>query len=59
MAKVEVGFSTIIGDENFAVFKRVHGARIDVDVRVEFLHGDTQTTQFQESTERRGSQTFT
>jgi hypothetical protein len=35
---VEVGLGAVLGDENLAVLKRVHGARVDVEVRVELLH---------------------
>ena len=40
MAQVEVRFTPILGHKNFAMLKRVHRARIDIDVRVEFLHRD-------------------
>jgi hypothetical protein len=36
MTEVEIGFGAIIGDKNFSVLERRHGARIDVDIRVEF-----------------------
>ena len=40
VADVEVGLGAVLGDEHLAVLERVHGARIDVQVRVELLHGD-------------------
>ena len=38
--------STVICDENFSVLDWVHGSWIDVDVRVEFLHGNFVSTCF-------------
>jgi hypothetical protein len=38
MADVEVGFGAVLGDEHLAVLERVHGAGVDVQVRVQLLH---------------------
>ncbi len=35
---VEVGLRAVLGDEHLAVLERVHGAGVDVEVRVELLH---------------------
>jgi hypothetical protein len=35
VAEVEVGLRTVFGDEDLAVLERAHGARVDVDVRVQ------------------------
>ena len=59
VTEIEIGFTAVIGDEHFAVFEGIHGARVDVDVRIELLHGHTQTTQFEETTERRSGETLT
>ena len=40
MAQVEIGLGAVVGDEHFPVLEGAHRARIDVDVRVEFLQGD-------------------
>ena len=40
MAQIQVRFSTVVGDEHFAVLVRAHGTGIDVDVGIEFLDGD-------------------
>src|SRR5690606_2108503 len=40
VAQIEVGFSAVFGDEYLAVLERTHGARIDVDIRVELKHRD-------------------
>ena len=44
VAKVEVGFGAVFGHENLAVLKRAHGARIDVDIGIEFEKCDLQAT---------------
>ena len=35
VAKIEVGFGAVVGDEDLAVLVRAHGARIDVEIGVE------------------------
>src|SRR5207244_11057065 len=40
VAQVEIGLGTVIGHEHLAVLVRRHGARIDVDVRVELEDRD-------------------
>ncbi len=42
VADVEIGFGAVLGDEDLAVLERVHGARVDVEVGVELLHGHLQ-----------------
>ena len=44
VAEVEVGLRTVLGDEHFAVLEGVHGARINVQVRIQLLHRYAQTT---------------
>ena len=41
---VEVGLGPVVGDEHFTVLERVHRARIHVEVGVELLHDDAQST---------------
>src|SRR5690606_14491617 len=53
---VEVGLRPVLGDEHLPVLERVHGSGIDVEVRVELLHGDREATSTQESTEARGGE---
>jgi hypothetical protein len=38
MAKVEVGFSPIIGHVYFAVLVWIHRTRVDIDVRIQLLN---------------------
>ena len=53
VAEVEVGLAAVVGDEDLAVFERVHRARIDVDVRVELLQRHPETPELQQAPERR------
>ena len=54
VAEIEVGLAAVVGDEHLAVLERVHGAGVDVDVRVELLHGDPEAPGLEQSSERRG-----
>ena len=56
VAEVEVGLAAVVGDEHLAVLERVHGPGVDVDVRVELLHGDPQAPALEQPAERRGGQ---
>ena len=58
VAEVEVGFGAIFGDEDFAVLVRVHGARIHVEVGVDFLNGNFQTARFEKRPKARGRNAF-
>ncbi len=49
MSDVEVGFGPVVGHEHLTVLERVHGARVDVQVRVELLHGDPQASEFEQA----------
>ena len=40
VAEIQVGLTAIVSDKDLAVLNRVHGAGVDVDVGVKFLHGD-------------------
>jgi hypothetical protein len=46
VAEVEVGFGAVVGDVHLAVLERTHGARIDVDVRIELHHRDRRPARF-------------
>ena len=56
MTQIKVGFSAVVRHINLAVLKGVHGAGIDVDVRVEFLKGNGQTAAFKKGADCSGSQ---
>jgi hypothetical protein len=55
---VQVGLGAVVGHEHLAVLEGVHGARVDVEVRVELLHHDPQAAQFQQAAEAGGGQSF-
>ena len=52
MAQVKVAFMAIVGHEHLAMLKRAHRARVDVEVRVDFLHGHMVSAGFQKMPER-------
>jgi hypothetical protein len=54
VAEVEVGLGPVVGDEHLAVLERRHGARVDVQVRVELERRDRETALHQQPRERRG-----
>jgi len=56
VADVQVGLGAVVGDEHLTVLERVHGARVDVQVRVELLHGDPQTPRLEQRTQTGGGQ---
>src|SRR5260221_13451148 len=49
--EVEVGLRAVFGDEDFAVLKRAHRARVNVEVRIALLQGDFETATFKETTD--------
>ena len=59
VTEVEVGFRAVIGYEYFAVLKRAHGTRVNVDIRVKLKHGHVQATRLENSSNRSGGDTFT
>jgi hypothetical protein len=58
MPEVEVGFGTVIRNEDFTVLKRTHRTWIDVQVRITFLKCDFETATFEETTDRGGCYAF-
>ena len=48
MAQVQVGLGAVVGDVDLAVLERVHGARVHVQVGIEFLDGHPQAARFQQ-----------
>ena len=51
VADVEIGFGAVLGDIDLTVLERVHCARIDVDVRIEFLLKDADAAATQQASE--------
>ena len=54
VAQVEVGLRAVVGDEDLAVLVGAHRAGVDVEVRVEFLHGHAVAAAAQEEGEGGG-----
>ena len=52
VAKVEIRFRAVVGHEHLAVLERVHRPGVNVQVRVELLHGDAKPPRFQKPAER-------
>ena len=50
VTKVEVCFAAVISYEHFTMFKWIHRARVDVDVRIKLLHSDAQTAHLEQTT---------
>lgn len=48
VAQVQVGLGAVVGDEHFTVLERAHGARVNVDVRVQLEHGDLKSPRLQD-----------
>src|SRR5665213_415742 len=42
VAQVEIGFRTVVGDKDFTVLERRHGAGVNVQIRVKLHHVDPQ-----------------
>ena len=51
VSEVEVGFCTVIGNEDFTVLIRAHRAGVYVDIRVKLLNGYPVSSCFQQTTE--------
>ena len=47
VAQVKIGFGAVVGDEDFAVLERRHGAGIDIQIRVELHQVDLDAPRFQ------------
>jgi hypothetical protein len=58
VTNIEICLSAIIGYEDFAMLKWIHGAWVDIEVWVELLHRDAYATGDQEATQRRCCETF-
>jgi len=55
---IEVGLGAVLGNEDLAVLKRVHGAGVDVEVGVEFLHRHLQPARCQQLPQAAGGQSL-
>ena len=52
VAEVEIGFRAVVGHKNFAMLKRRHRARIDVQIRIKLHQVDFQPAAFQQAADR-------
>src|SRR5690348_12561886 len=59
MTQVEIGLSTVIGDENLAMLIRRHRAGIDVQIGIELTQPHFVSARLQERAERRRCKTLT
>ena len=58
MPDVEIGLGAVLGDEDLAVLERVHRARIDVEIRIELLHRDPQSSGHQQAAQTGRRESF-
>ena len=58
MTEIEIGFGTVIENVYFTVLVGRHGAGIDVEVGVEFLHQDLEAAFFEQGADGGCGQTF-
>ena len=59
VTEVEVGFRAVFCDIDLAVLIGAHGTGVDVDIWVELLSGDFETSCFKEASEGSGGDTLT
>src|SRR3990172_437072 len=59
VAEIEVGFRAVVGNVYLAVLERTHGARIDVDIRVELEQRPLEAAGFENGAERGGGNPLT
>ncbi|CAH0302523.1 hypothetical protein SRABI106_03808 [Rahnella aquatilis] len=59
VTQIEIGFSAIFGNEDFAMLSWAHRTRIHVDIRVQFHDGHVEATGFENSRQRGCGNAFT
>ncbi|MNY18657.1 hypothetical protein D3C86_1520530 [compost metagenome] len=59
VTQIQIGFCAVFSYENFPMLNRAHGARIHVDVRVQFHDGNVEATGFKNSRQRGCGNAFT
>jgi hypothetical protein len=55
VAEVEIGLRAVFGDEDFAMLKGTHGARVHIQVGIAFLQGDFESATFEQTADGGGS----
>ena len=58
VSQIQVRLRPVVGDKNLSMLDRVHGARIDVDIGIKFLHGHLISAGFQKPAQRSGRDTL-
>ena len=58
MTEIEIRFRPVVGDIAFAMFVGIHGAGIDVDIRVQFPKPYFEAARLQEGSQRRPGKAF-
>ncbi len=53
VSEIEIGFSAVVGDVDFAVLIWTHGAGIDIQVGIELEHGHREAAAFEKTSDRR------
>ena len=54
MSEIEIGFGAVVGDKNFAMLKRRHRPRIDVQIRIELHQVDFEAAALKQTADRSG-----
>ncbi|GAA2304639.1 hypothetical protein GCM10010402_74800 [Actinomadura luteofluorescens] len=58
MPDVQIRLGAVVGDEDLAVLERIHRAGVDIEVRVQLLHGDPKTAEGEKPPEAGRRQTL-
>ena len=58
VAKVEIGFRTVIGDEDLTMLEWGHGAWVDIDIWVKLLGDDLETALLEQTAKRCSGDAF-
>ena len=59
MTKIQVCLCTVISNKDLSMLDRVHGSRIDIDIRIKFLHGHLITSCLEKPSQGRCRDPFT
>ena len=58
MPQIQVGFRTVLGHIHLAMLIGAHGARVNIDIGIQLLRGDLQTSGFQQPPQGSGGDPF-
>lgn len=59
VADVQIGLGAVVGDEHLAVLERVHRAWIDIEVGIQLLHRDPESTSGEKLAQAGGGEPLT